>query len=70
MPFLLPPIDVSILLSTLTSVASVIFNYSLRLDNELSDKTPRGRHGLWTGLKHKLAAYKSFDETSRFNNNL
>ena len=35
-----------ILLSTLTSVASDLFNYSLRLDNELSARPPRGRHGL------------------------
>ena len=35
-----------ILLSTLTSVASDLFNYALRLDNELSARPPRGRHGL------------------------
>ena len=43
-----------ILLSTLTSVASDLFNYSLRLDNELSAWPPRGRHGLWTGLKTQM----------------
>ena len=43
-----------ILLSTLTSVASDLFNYSLRLDNELSARPPRGRHGLWTGLKTQM----------------
>ena len=35
-----------ILLSTLTSVANDLFNYALRLDNELSARPPRGRHGL------------------------
>ena len=44
----------SILLSTLTSVASDLFNYALRLDNELSARPPRGRHGLWTGLKTQM----------------
>ena len=43
-----------ILLSTLTSVASDLFNYALRLDNELSARLPRGRHGLWTGLKTQM----------------
>ena len=43
-----------ILLSTLTSVASDLFNYVLRLDNELSARPPRGRHGLWTGLKTQV----------------
>ena len=43
-----------ILLSTLTSVASDLFNYALRLDNELSARPPRGRHGLWTGLKTQM----------------
>ena len=43
-----------ILLSTLTSVASDLFNYALRLDNELSTRPPRGRHGLWTGLKTQM----------------
>ena len=38
--------QVAILLSTLTSVASDLFNYALRLDNELSARPPRGRHGL------------------------
>ena len=46
--------------------------YSLRLDNELSARPPRGRHGLVNGTawKHKWAACKSFDETSNvsFNN--
>ena len=44
----------TILLSTLTSVASDLFNYALRLDNELSARPPRGRHGLWTGLKTQM----------------
>ena len=44
----------TILLSTLTSVASDLFNYSLRLDNELSTRPSRGRHGLWTGLKTQM----------------
>ena len=35
-----------ILLSTLTSVASDLINYALRLDNELSARPPHGRHGL------------------------
>ena len=43
-----------ILLSTLTSVASDLFNYALRLDNELSARPPRGRHGLCTGLKTQM----------------
>ena len=43
-----------ILLSTLLSVASDLFNYSLRLDNELSARPPRSRHGLWTGLKTQM----------------
>ena len=43
-----------ILLSTLTSVANDLFNYALRLDNELSGRPPRGRHGLWTGLKTQM----------------
>ena len=45
---------VIILLSTLTSVASDLFNYALRLDNELSARPPHGRHGLWTGLKTQM----------------
>ena len=45
---------VVILLSTLTSVANDLFNYALRLDNELSARPPRGRHGLWTGLKTQM----------------
>ena len=48
-----------ILLSTLTSVASDVFSYSLRLDNELSARPPRGRHGLWTGLKTQTAESQS-----------
>ena len=44
----------TILLSTLTSVANDLFNYALRLDNELSARPPRGRHGLWTGLKTQM----------------
>ena len=47
-------IVVPILVSTLTSVASDLFNYALRLDNELSARPPRGRHGLWTGLKTQM----------------
>ena len=43
-----------ILLSTLTSVANDLFNYALRLDNELSARLPRGCHGLWTGLKTQM----------------
>ena len=45
---------IEILLSTLKSVASDLFNYALRLDNELSARPPRGRHGLWTGLKTQM----------------
>ena len=45
---------IPILLSTLTAVASDLFNYALRLDNELSARPPRGRHGLWTGLKTQM----------------
>ena len=45
---------INILLSTLTSVVSDLFNYALRLDNELSARPPRGRHGLWTGLKTQV----------------
>ena len=44
----------NILLSTLTSVASDLFIYAPRLDNELSATLPRGRHGLWTGLKTQM----------------
>ena len=43
-----------ILLSTLTSVASDLFNNALWLDNELAARPPRGRHGLWTGLKTQM----------------
>ena len=43
-----------ILLSMLTSLASDLFNYSLRLDNELSARPPRGPHGLWTALKIQM----------------
>ena len=45
---------IAILLTTLTSVANDLFNYALRLDNELSARPPRGLHGLWTGLKTQM----------------
>ena len=48
------PMWTPILLPTLTSVASDLFNHALRLDNELSARPPRGRHGLWTGLKTQM----------------
>ena len=48
-----------ILLSTLTSVASDLFNYALRLNNELSARPPRGRHGLWTGLKTQMGCLEN-----------
>ena len=47
-----------VLLSTLTSVVSDLFNYALRLDNELSARPPCGRHGLWTGLKTQMGCLK------------
>ena len=59
---------VNILLSTLTSVASDLFNYALRLDKSCQP----GPHAVVTvcepDWKHKWDAYKSFDETSSFNN--
>ena len=44
-----------ILLSTLTSVASDLFNYALRLDNELSVWPPRGCPGLTGDPLHSRA---------------
>ena len=50
------------ILSTLTSVASDLFNYALRLDNELSARPPRGRHGL------QVEAVLTFINVDRFSN--